>query len=383
MRAIRRPPGGPWGDSVVLSQLGVVHACWIGPNLVVDGNGIVTVVWTRRLLGESLVEAVRTQGDGSWSGPQVIRRTTWTVGTPEVTVDGEGRVAVAWHRGRSDPRAAEVEVARYTAGEWTPSARLSDDGEYALSPQVGADADGNLTVVWYRKRRHSDGWPTYDVRTIRRVQGGSWGTPRTLSTGDIEDMDLAVDRGGNVVVAWERRTDAADHPTIVVEAVQRPARAQWVEPRPVSRSHGVNVDIAVDAGGGEIVLAWRQYHRPTNNDRVVAARWVDGSWRDPQRVTDLDDGLDWLDVDLNARGQAILAWTRHRYWWRYTSRATVHAARLRLDGTWTDQQRVSSVDRQSQVGDVAIDRDGVARVVWDSIPRDHSDNRVIQISRDK
>ena len=379
IRAARRPSGGAWSDPVTLSGTGVVHDGTQGPSVVVDGEGTATVVWTRRVNGEHRVEAVRRRAGGAWSNPTVLRQTAWQVGPPEVTVDGSGRVYVAWSRSRGvDRLEQEVEVARRTADGWTASVRVSGDRELAGDPAVDVDHGGNATVVWRRSNGSTDA-PAFRVRAVRRPAGGPWGNPQTLSHDSVQAIDLAVDHNGDTVVAWQRSTGSGG----VIEAIRRPAGAGWGEPRQRSAAGLPAFGPTVDAAGGRIVLAWVQMTNATDyRQRVMATTWRDGSWRATRAVSDHYDGLHGLEVDLNADGQAVLAWTKDHDPYDGEDPETVHAARLRTDGSWGDPQRLSSIEWQSYVGAVVLRRNGPAWVIWDSIRADYTGNMIIQIIKD-
>ena len=375
VRAIRRPSGGGWSDPVVISNPGVVNDEGRGPGIVVDRAGVVTVVWARRVSGESRIEAARHRPGEGWSDPTLVRETGWYVGMPDVAIDANGRIYVAWDRSRGlEPTEREVEVARRTSQGWSASTSVSDAAEQAEESQIVTDAEGNATVAWLRRSGPGDD-PIYRLRAARRPDGETWGAPITLSGTSVGFFDLDADTGGAVAIGLQRLTDT----NLIVEAIRRPPGGPWGEPRRLSRPGLPAFDLAIDASGGEILLALVQIVEETNYEsRVLAARWADGSWRDLRAVSGRHGGLYGLELDFNSEGRALVAWTRDHDQYDGEDPETVRAAQLQGDGTWTDEVRLSSTERQSYLGDVVLRRSGNAYVVWDSIRSDYTGNTVIQ-----
>jgi hypothetical protein len=279
---------------------------------------------------------------------------------PDVAIDGDGRVYAAWDRSRVfDASERQVEAARRTSAGWTAATLVSDGAEQAEHPQIVADRNGNATVAYLRRGGTGDD-PTYRLRAARRANGGSWGDPVTLTGTSVDDFEMDADSGGTVAIGLRRVTDT----NVIVEAIRRPAGGSWGEPRRISRPGLPAFDLDIDASGGEILLAFVQVVEETNyRSRILAARWTEGSWRAPDTVTDRYDGLYGLELDFNSDGRAVLG-------------------RMRRDGTWTDEVRLSSLERQSSLGDIVLRQSGNAFAIWHSIRADYTGYMLVQFSQD-
>jgi hypothetical protein len=131
-------------ESLAISQAGVPS---IDPSIVVDGNGIVHVVWAGLLDGfERIQHASRGPG---WSTIETISPASSTAVHPSLSLDATGRLYVAWEGGDGQvyyqirngtwsvpSRLTSAGVNRY------PSLRWSQDANPLCGP------NGKVDVVW-------------------------------------------------------------------------------------------------------------------------------------------------------------------------------------------------------------------------------------------
>jgi hypothetical protein len=79
----------------------------------------------------------------------------------------------------------------------------TSSGNYSgLEPQTVTDVNGNVTAVW----EEYDG-TRFNIWTMRRVAGESWGSASLLETdnaGDAYSPQVAVDGIGNVTAVWKQ-----------------------------------------------------------------------------------------------------------------------------------------------------------------------------------
>lgn len=109
-----------------------------------------------------------------------------------------------------------IAVAPAGAAPWGAPEEVSIPGGSASWSKVGIDAAGNATAVWTR----SDGIHLV-AQAAERPVGGSWGAPVDLSApvGNAENVTLAVDPAGDVIVAWKQRLAGSE----AIEANYKPA----------------------------------------------------------------------------------------------------------------------------------------------------------------
>jgi hypothetical protein len=110
------------------------------------------------------------------------------------------------------------------------------------------------------------------------------------------------------------------------------------------------MDVAPD---GEVTVLWvsRQSDRGAFSYQVRARSFIDGSWRDVQRVSRTPDRevFDPIEVSAGDNGTAVASWTHPR------DEAPLRlVATRRRDGTWTAPRRV----REPGYGSVQFARSG-------------------------
>lgn len=207
----------------------------------------------------SAVLAAASAGTQTW-GP--VTRLGWSPWGESLVVDGRQGTAVV-STTRSFPPA--VVVRRHPdGGSWGRAVVVG----HGYAPRIGADARGNLTVVWLTRRPgFTDG-----VVAARRPVGGRWSDPVRLThdlrvpgypqggeeTYGADDVDLAVSPRGAVVVAWAWGSDGRDKPWRI-QSAYRPTKGPWREPVDVTPAGGAREPrVGIDLHGTATVVYGRQ-----------------------------------------------------------------------------------------------------------------------------
>lgn len=155
------------------------------------------------------------------------------------------------------------------------------------------------------------------VNGASQAQGSPFGSPITVGVGHVADLAIAVDRRGDVAVAWVRSAG--------VPVVGHPVRS-WVECRfrraggrfgpvrvvaPVGLEVAKHVDAAID-GSGRMTLAWLTHH-PSNYNRAAVHLSIGTRAGCPQGNATIDHkaAIEPLALAVNAMGRGALLWTDH------------------------------------------------------------------------
>ncbi len=262
VEAALRPPGGAFGAPVALSEPG---RSAFAPRVAVQGGGRVVIAWNRSDGRLTRIEAaVGTLAGGlSPSGP--ISAPGEDAYDPQVAPLPAGGALIAWTR--SDGAVTRTELARLGAdGSAGPPATLSAPGADATQPQVAVDGAGAALVAWRRGPAGAE-----RVQVLARSAAGAVAEPADLSPSGVGAAEprLALDAAGRAVVAW-RRTDGSD-PRVQI-ATRDPGGA-FGAPVDVSTRGAVIAEprVALD-GGGNGVVAWR---RADGDDDVVQMAGLD------------------------------------------------------------------------------------------------------------
>ena len=203
--------------------------------LVVEAGGTAHIIWNDWDLGLLLYRQRRP--DGSWSAVETVSTLPGDPGLGQVAVDAAGTAHVVWQD--RTPLVWNVYYASRSAdGTWSTPLVVWGGSLAVVPPQLAITPDGALHVVWrpdqllYARRDPSGSWSAVQVITpqhylaewclaagedgtlhavysssegfwhTRRDVGGSWSSAVSLGSGDVDDLDLAVDASGNAHVTW-------------------------------------------------------------------------------------------------------------------------------------------------------------------------------------
>ncbi len=274
------------------------------PHVVLDSEGNATAVWDCWNGVDTVVEsAYRPAGEG-WEAPIDLSEPelegeivpgAHDAGSPQIAVDRNGNVTVVWER-YADTKIVLQSVDRPAGGSWTEPV---DIGEVALGldpePWIAVDWEGNATAVWKK-----DGV----IQSAFRPFAGEWEAPLPISGEESYVPQAAMDARGDVTAVWMH----FDGSHYVVESAYKPERGAWESPTLVSQpgEEGGNPQVALDANGDSLV-AWRGESEGTEFVRA-AYRSVGGSWSAPANVSSAGEQVQSLRGAIDPDGNAIVAW---------------------------------------------------------------------------
>lgn len=378
----------------------------------VVGVAAVVGVMTSGLACGGPASVVEVGGDASGRAPQVgaAAAAGWSApvtlapeGRPvSASVSPDGDLAAVWQT-QDGPRLA----VRPAGGEWSDAAPVA---RYAGLAEVAYDGSGDLVLAW---GDHRPGLPAR-VR-VRQLSAGTWSPAQTVARrdqGDLGVVDLAVNRRGAALLAWQwekglQRTGfvsrghvGADWTTglrvphaawlevaigdgglaaaMVQQAVVDPstsaadltwAVARQYRQRPWSSLRTLQTltdvgppwpgpgDVHVD-GAGRTTAAWD--HRGTDGRwRIVAARAVQGQpWQQPKVLA---RRVGWGDFPVRVtgaqQGELLVTYVRQ------PANGWLEAVRWANPG-WERPVSVSGDVRYVNDWDAAMDSSGAAVALW-------------------
>ena len=230
--------------------------------LAVNGDGEALIAWSRQV-GEThprhalpTIRSVQMTSYratvGGWQRPLGVGRASeqeelpggeiWAPTTPTIALDPAGGATVTWLT--TGPGAAQIlDVAHRPGGSttWEQPVALTKQADL-FGWDVGADAHGDLTVVWgdYRGR----------LRERVSDDGRGWSAPSVIEGKDAGLPYLVVGPGGGALLTWStsRRVFVSDR--------AGPA-AGWSRPVAVEEGSGYFPQAALD-GAGHATVLWPQ-----------------------------------------------------------------------------------------------------------------------------
>jgi hypothetical protein len=355
---------GTWGTAVLLETDdtdagGSLAAYYKGPQVAVDPSGNVTAVWSQHDGTAYSIYANHYPAGGPWGSPVLVE--TSDAGDaidPKVAVDANGNVTAIWRQW--DGAHFNIYANHYPAGgPWGTRVLLeTDDTGNALSPQVAADAAGNLTAVWSQ-------WngTVYDVYANQSPAGGPWGAPVLLETddgGNALHSQVAVDPNGNVTVVWWQEPDGLRSD---IYANHYPAGGPWgtavlLETDNAGDAH--SLDVAVDPNGN-VTAVWAQWDGTRTN--IYANHYpAGGPWG--TRVLLETDDTGWAgspQVAVDPSGNVTAVWSQADG----SVYASIYANHYPAGGPWGTPVLLETDDTGGAVSpQVAADAAGNLTAVW-------------------
>jgi hypothetical protein len=312
-----------------------------------DDEGNVVVAWA----SQTRVRAVSyLAGTGAWTAPHDVATFPFAKGLT-IAGNGPGHFVLAWVRGAQP---ASIESARFTpmTNTWTAPVTVSS-GSSLLAPAVAVDLAGNATAVWCSQ---NSGEVT---RAARQPAGGVWSAPVDIAAGCDDDKPLVnVDAAGDPIVVLEQWPVGVASPSVKV-ARYRAGNGKW-SPF-VTIGAGSNADLAVQRNG-DAVLAWEAVGGVhTSRYTVANDAWSSGVLVSPGPRAQTDP-----QVAVDTGGNAMVVWTEY-----YAPRGApiVLASHMPSGGAWGSpvglSTRIGDVTVASGYADVAADLGGNFVAVWE------------------
>jgi hypothetical protein len=329
-----------WGPVVTLLRRPQVSR----PDVVVDAEGTTTVVWS----ASGSVTATRKPAGRTWGRRVVIGHGV----APQAGIDERGTVTVVWIRDR-EGFGPQVMAARRTAhGPWGPPVEISaavsspaPSVHGAFIPNLAVSRGGAVVVTWLREPEDSG---AARVQARYRPAGAGWGGIATLSPVEANSPVAAIDATGRPVIVYT--VDATAF------AVRRLA-GQWREPVRIGR-HVEPPQVAVD-DAGDIVVVWEAFVPASGVfEPQAVTRPVGGPWSDPVTL----DSTDYTEpvVASGPHGFSTAAWVR--------SDGEVVVSTHPVDGVWSAPKPIAPAGVDAVPSppflQIRVGRSGAALVSW-------------------
>jgi PKD domain len=291
-----------WLPPVDISEPGEAAG---NPHVVLDSEGNATAVWDRWNGTDTVVEsAFRPAGEG-WGTPQDLSEPELEGETvpgsndadsPQIAVDRNGNVTVLWER-YAGAKIVLQSVDRPLGGSWSAPADIAEVSQGASpEPWIAVDWEGNATAVWKQDEV---------IQSSFRPFAGSWGEPTPISGPESFVPQAAMDARGDTTAVWMH----FDGTHYVVESAYKPEQGEWEAPTLVSQpgEEGGNPHVALDALGDSLVV-WRGEDEGDEFVRA-AYRPEGGSWGPATNVSSPGEHVEALRDALDSEGNAIVAWS--------------------------------------------------------------------------
>jgi hypothetical protein len=181
------------------------------PHVAMDDNGNAIITWEQKDGNLNRQVFKSEYRNGVWTHPSDLNDNINPDGdygrNPQVAMDDNGNAIIAWEQ--DDGTFPQIFKSEYRNGVWTHPSDLNDnispDGDYAWSPQVAMDDNGDAIITW-----EQIGFNLNKQVFKSEYRNGVWTHPSDLSdniSSDGEDAyepNVAMDDNGNAIITWRQ-----------------------------------------------------------------------------------------------------------------------------------------------------------------------------------
>jgi hypothetical protein len=217
---------------------------------------------------------------------------------PSVAVDQQGNFTVAWLEAPN----SQVHAARLPAGAGAfADFQTVSTGNPTSTPVVGVGGNGTAVIAYFQDN--------VIKAAIRPSAPGQFLPATAISGVTSEPPEVAVDDGGNAIIAWSRDTGDRD----LVEVSERPAGGGFPPPA-MARILSTNVATHRSTGpalamvpDGRALVLWT--HRiGAGSPEVQYSERTGTTWSSPQLASKPTEAARLPDVAVAANGAAVASW---------------------------------------------------------------------------
>jgi hypothetical protein len=285
--------GGSFGESVMVDDAVTVSTHQARPQIALDDDGIIHVVWEDYRRDPQLGDVYysKSTDGGRTFNDDVLVDDPITVTSrqvnPDIVIDSRGDIHIVWEDYRDNVEMANIYYARSTDGGRTFGADKSlnevfDHATHHGRPTIVADGSDTLYVFWedYRNASHLG-----DIYCSLSTNGGETfasnvmvDDPITVTSRQIRPSAV-VDGSGIVYVVWEDYRDDAERGNIYgarsVDGGKTFERDVMVDSPFTTSTHHANPAIAV-TGGGLVQVVWEDYRDLSEHANIYYSASLDG-----------------------------------------------------------------------------------------------------------
>lgn len=258
--AASRDVGASWDPPSRLPDLG--HA--FSPQLVADDRGRVAIVWREELrqgAGDGLYLATSPDRGSHWTARRLdIGTPAGVLSGQRLGLDGAGRLYALWWERRGGGRWARpvFTMSPDFGTSWLERPiELSAGDKSAQNPQLAVAPTGHVYAVWAGLTETGTAGIYLAVSTDH---GRTWRPERRLDRAEPGTLALlpqvAADPDGHVSVVWkaDRKAGAGLYGSFSADAGQTWSAERLLQPAP--DGHELTFPLLVSSGQGSLALAW-------------------------------------------------------------------------------------------------------------------------------
>ena len=326
------------------------------PDIAIDGNGNLHVVWTDIISGVPTVQYSGSTDGVSWSGA-VTLYPRWSWGNAAIAIDSQDNLHVVFDS-YSFENIDEILYTSSSDGEtWPEGVNISNNEGNSSLPDIAIDSGDALHVVW-----QDDTEGNFEIYYSASSDGETWSAPLNISNNEGYSgyPAVAIDGEDTLHVIWMDGTFSGNE---VLYSTSSDGET-WSDPLNISSMDGwsQNPDIAID-GDDVLHVVWEDSAIGEGGYEILHSSSSDGEvWSGPFNVSNNEGGSAYPVIAIDGGLQVV--------WDDFTPGNHEIFYSTSSDGeTWSDAVNISNNGGESSYPAIAAGSD--IHVVWhDHTPGD-------------
>lgn len=316
--------GSSWNTPIQLSSNDSIF-----PRVQIDADGKGVALWQERASPTTFRIATSSFIPASgWSTATHISSASKIQMCPKTTISSNGRTVAVWNIPTVPGPffGIAVQGSFYSANSgWSTPVIISNTQHDATIPSVGASSTGEALAVWVA-RQATGGVGLVQAATLSTV--GTWGSPVTLSDGDLEASypKIAMNNAGQAVVVWQAKEPGSS--TVSGRAIVRSAGGTWGSILSFASSGVSYPEVSINSGGKAVAI-WIESRE--TDALLKASIYSSGSWLSPQTVSSESKVALHPEIRVNTDGSACVVWQSDDL----AGIMQILSARLDTDNNWS------------------------------------------------
>jgi hypothetical protein len=238
-----------------------------------------------------------------WGQPTVLQEGTSTLTSinPQLVMNGHGDAAAVWFQAGGSFYSVFASTYNHSEESWSAAVMLSLGTSDARNPDIAIDAEGNAIATWYEGSGY-----TFIYASIYDHSTATWGAAETISniTCSSTNPQVAMDDYGNAIATW------------------------------------------IESNSGMRIFANIYNHTM-------------GSWSTETLLSGAGTNTGWVQVAMNAAGDAEVTWSQYDSYWTVYSITYDHTT-----GTWDTASEISDGTNHAETPHNAMNAAGDAVTIW-------------------
>ncbi|MBN2149920.1 MAG: hypothetical protein JW839_00610 [Candidatus Lokiarchaeota archaeon] len=264
---------------------------------------------------------------------------------------------------------------------WTMELVSSESADHSYNPDVVVDGDGNVHVAWYDQSTYGSSGSDFDIfYKVWNATTSSWlptEVVSTASTSTSRNPSIGVDGDGNVHVAWEDAAPIGGSGSDwdIMYRCRNATEGIWWSMEVVSaesNSTSFNPDVKVDAAGN-VHVAWDDQTNfgsiGTDYDITYKVRNALTNLWSPTSVVSTESEYEAIkpSLDIDGDGNVHVAWYDFSVYGGSGADADIFYKRWNATTTnWSTTEVVSTESGESSYSpSLGVDAEGNVHVAWD------------------